>query len=78
MKDAGRYSQQQAKPLRFHHIRNAQTDGLDFSKLRDLRDIAIAWLAYDVLGRRSEMAALNVEDIGDVVLLQSELDNSPS
>ena len=56
-----RFSKRQAAPLREEDLLNA--DGLFGDSLRDVRDRAIIWLAFDTLARSSEIAAMQVSDL---------------
>ena len=56
-----RWSRRQARPLRSSQLRLiTERSG---SSLRDLRDVALLWTAYDSLFRRSEITAMRLEDI---------------
>lgn len=58
---AVRFAKRQAAPLRDDDLLNA--DALFGESLRDKRDRAIVWIAFDTLMRSSEIAAMRMEDL---------------
>ena len=64
LKQAHRLEQKQAVGLRAAHIQAAGNIlHRDKPGLISIRDMAIAWLAFVCLARRSEIAALNINDV---------------
>lgn len=56
-----RFAKRQAAPLREEDLMRA--DALFGDSLRDLRDRAIVWMAFDTLARASELAKMRVADL---------------
>ena len=58
-----RFAKRQAAGLREEDL--VKADALFGESLRDLRDRAIVWLAFDTLARSSELAEMRVDDLRD-------------